>query len=473
MKRHRIKAVEPGSPADRAGIRAGEWLYSINGQPITDVFDYRVACAVKNPVMGIGGEEGDPVPISLRKNENRDPGLIFEDAMMDESKTCSNTCVFCFIDQMPPGLRDTLYIKDDDTRLSFLTGNYVTLTNISDEELDRICRHHLSPINISVHATDPGTRIRLLRNRKAGRIMEQICRLIEAGITVHCQIVLCRGLNDGEQLERTLDDLTACFPGVYSISVVPVGLTEHREELPLLTPYDARAAAEVVDRVTSRQVSLAARHNGRSVVWLADEFYLMAGRECPAADHYAEFPQLENGVGMLALFLREYEQDMAIILRNRSRGYLQPALRPEPGKTRHIGIATGMLSGDVIRRLAERLAAEVNRIAGEEALKIRVFPVENRLFGSGVTVSGLLSGADLLRGLEGKEHGSTLLLPENMFREGENVFLDNMTLEELSDRLSVPVRKVPVHGGAFIRKILGRPWTDYLFGRRFSLVRHA
>ncbi|NTV90876.1 MAG: DUF512 domain-containing protein, partial [Clostridiales bacterium] len=300
-----INEVQRGSIAEEAGIEAGDILLTINGQTVEDVFDYRLLIAEEKLVVELEKKDGELWEIDVDKDEYEDLGLEFEDSLMDDAKSCSNKCVFCFIDQLPKGMRETMYFKDDDSRLSFLSGNYVTLTNMKDEDIDRIIRYRMSPINISVHTTNPELRIKMLGNRFAGDILDKVKKLSDAGITVNTQIVLCNGINDGSELDRTISDLASLYPGVFSTSIVPVGITKWREGLHELVPHDSGSAARVIDQVGKWQKKLLAEMGSRAV-YLADEFYIMAGAELPSCDEYEDFPQIENGVGMVTLLQEEF-----------------------------------------------------------------------------------------------------------------------------------------------------------------------
>jgi putative radical SAM enzyme (TIGR03279 family) len=305
-----VNSVIPGSIAEEAGIEKGDCILSINNENISDVFDYRFLTINEELNLEIRKMNGEIWEVEIEKDEYEDLGIEFESFMMDEARSCTNKCIFCFIDQLPKGMRETLYFKDDDSRLSFLTGNYVTLTNISDEELERIIHYRMSPINVSVHTTNLQLRAKMLSNRFAVNILERIKKFVDGGITLNCQIVLCRGINDGEELNRTLFDLTGFYPGVNSISIVPVGLTKHRQGLEKLIPYDNESSKEVLALIDTWQQKMINRYNSR-IVYPADEFFIMSGQEIPEHDYYEDFPQIENGVGLIALFKQQFDEYLA------------------------------------------------------------------------------------------------------------------------------------------------------------------
>lgn len=469
LKKHIIAEVIAESPADRAGILKGQLLLSINGHNIVDVFDYRMLCAVKNPILQIEDSIAGLHSVTLYKEAYDDAGLVFDDAMMDDAKRCTNNCIFCFIDQLPEGLRSSLYFKDDDSRLSFLSGNYVTLTNITDDEIARIISHKLSPINISVHSTDPEIRAKMLRNRNAGNVNERIRKIVNAGISVNSQIVLLRGINDGENLDNTIRNLTSMYPGVESISVVPVGLTKHRDRLYKLLPFDKEASASVIAQVGMWQAKMLKMH-GSAVVWLADEFYFNAGIELPGRNHYGSFPQIENGVGMYSLFRHQFEKAIGSI-RTRSEKYYKDNIGGP--KARKVSIVTGKMCADVLCDMTDELVKLVNGLFNDTILKAEVYGVENIFFGPQITVSGLLTGSDILNYFDRKciDIGDELLLPENMFKSDEDVMLDDTSLCELSGKLGVNASKVRNDGMVLVKKILGNDLARIIFGHRYRIVR--
>ncbi|HHV29635.1 DUF512 domain-containing protein [Acetivibrio mesophilus] len=430
-----IKRVLPGSIAEESGLQEGDFLLSVNGEKISDIFDYRFLIAEENLVLEIQKEDGEIWEIEIEKDEYEDLGIEFESLMIDDAKSCRNKCIFCFIDQLPKGMRQTLYFKDDDSRLSFFMGNYVTLTNMSFNDIDRIIKYRMSPINVSVHTSNPDLRVHMLRNKTAGDVMEKIKRLIDGGITVNSQIVLVRGVNDEKELDRTLGDLAALYPGLNSISVVPVGITKHREGLSKLKPFDSESSREVIEQVEAWQRKLLSRYGSR-IVYLADEFYIMGGLEIPDYCVYEDFPQIENGVGLIAMFKKEFYDYIGKV-----------EFKSE--KKREIAIATGVSSYKYIKELVDILEKKY------ENLNIHVYKIKNRFFGENVTVTGLLTGQDIEEQLLGKNIGEELLISESMLRSGEKVFLDDYTVEMLEDKLKTNITIVSNSGKEFIEKILG------------------
>ncbi|WP_194609068.1 DUF512 domain-containing protein [Clostridium vitabionis] len=429
---HKIKSVDPGSIADQLELEPGDVLLTINGQEVEDIFDYQYKLNNDRVTVEVLKKNGEDWELDI-ENDYSDLGLNFENGLMSDYRSCSNDCVFCFIDQMPPGMRDTLYFKDDDSRLSFLQGNYVTLTNMSDHDLQRIITFHLAPINISVHTTNPELRCRMLHNRFAGEALKKIDTLYEADTPMNGQIVLCPGINDGEELERTIRDLTKYVPVMQSLSVVPVGVTKFRNGLYPLRCLTPEEAGRTIDQIERWQKKIYAEH-GIHFVQASDEFYLLAGRPLPEAERYDGYIQLENGVGMLRL---QHEE---------AASALEP-LRDD-GKKEKVTIATGLLAAPYIEKIAKAVMA---RFPGRE---IRVIPVKNRYFGSQITVSGLLTGQDIRDALLSLDLGNRLLLPCSMFRSGEEVFLDDMTRTELSDALGVRVDIVPEGGDSLVEAML-------------------
>ena len=432
-----IRSVDRGSPAWRAGVRPGEKLAQVNGHPIVDVLDYKFYTYDPRLTLTLEEPGGGMRTVRVRKGEGEDLGLSFETYLMDSARSCANRCIFCFVDQMPPGMRKTLYFKDDDARLSFLMGNYITLTNLSRREIDRVKALRISPINISVHATDPEVRARLLNNRRAGECLAVMRELAEAGITMNCQIVSCPGINDGAVLARTMEELSALWPAVSSVAVVPVGVTRFREGLPAIAPYTAEGAAAVLDQVEAfGRTSLAER--GTRLVWCSDEFYLLAGRTLPDRDSYEEMAQLENGVGMLRLLASQ----AAMALED-----VEDSEAPTP-----FSIATGVSAAPFLREIVDMAREKCGNIRGN------VYPVANRFFGETITVSGLVTGGDLMEQLRGRDLGERLLIPANMLRAGERVFLGDVTVEQVERALGVPVTAVDAGSGFdLVDAILGLP----------------
>lgn len=418
-----IAGVDPGSPAEKAGVRPGERLLSVNGHSIVDVLDYKFYTYDPELVLELD-RDGETRRLTIRKEEGEDLGLNFQTYLMDKARSCANRCVFCFVDQLPKGMRESLYFKDDDARLSFLMGNYITLTNLSDREAQRICDLHISPINISVHATEPELRSMLLGHRQGGRGLELMEKFAGAGITMNCQIVACPGLNDGPHLQRSMEDLAALCPAVNSVSIVPVGLTCHREGLYPLKPYDAHSAAQVVDMVEAFGRTCLERH-GTTLFWCSDEFYLRAGRAIPEDAYFEEYTQLENGVGMMRLLRTEF--DSALSLADET-----PPVSP-------YSVACGVDIAPWLMEIVDRAALKCHTTG-------TVYPIENRFFGPAITVSGLVTGGDLIAQLRGKPLGERLLIPVNMLRHGEDVFLDDVTLADVERELGVRVKPVNQDG---------------------------
>ncbi|MDR1559042.1 MAG: DUF512 domain-containing protein [Clostridiales bacterium] len=425
-----IARVDPGSVCAELGVEPGDILIGINNQPVRDVFDYRYLAMDERVDLLIRKPDGEEWLLEIEKDEDEDLGLTFEQGLMDEAKRCSNKCVFCFIDQLPKRMRSTLYFKDDDSRLSFLTGNYVTLTNMTDSDLDRVIYYHLSPINISVHATDPELRVKMLKNPEAASLMPKLKRLSDAGITMNYQAVLCKGINDGPQLDRTIRELAAFMPMANSLSVVPAGLTKFRRNLPLLQPFSAEDSKAVLPRIEAYQKRFL-KENRKRFVYAADEFYLNAGVACPSYREYEDFPQLENGVGMLALFEREFRRALRKIT-------------PASGGGR-ISLVTGAAAGSFITRLCEEIQKLRDMI-------IDIHVIYNDFFGESITVSGLLTGKDILSELKGKSLSDTLLIPANALRDG--CFLDDVSLEELSSLLNTRAMEVKINGSALAEALI-------------------
>lgn len=430
-----IKTVAAGSIAEEAGMKAGDRILSIDRKPVNDIFDYHFLSSQEKFVLRLQKPDGDLWDIDIEKDESEDLGIEFAEPLADREKRCSNKCIFCFIDQLPKGMRDTLYFKDDDARLSFLTGNYITMTNMDIKDIERIIKYKLSPVNVSVHTTNPELRRFMLRNRFAGDIAKKIKKLVSSGISVNCQIVLCRGINDGRELDRSIEELAGMYPGVHSISVVPVGLTKHREGLFELSPYDPESSSEVIHQVEEYSRSFIEKY-GSSIVYAADEFYTLSGKNMPEYAEYEDFPQLENGVGMLSLFKYEFNES------------LKTMQGKKISKDKTISIATGLLAYEFISDCAKTLEKLYN------GLKINVFGVQNNFLGNNVTVSGLVTGSDIISQLSGKELGCELLIPANMLRAGETVFLDDVTVADLGKRLAVKVTPVRCGGEDFIRSVL-------------------
>lgn len=437
-KRHVVQEVEPGSVAEEMGIEAGDVLVSVNGTQVTDIFDYQFLIQDVYIEVLIRKPDGEEWLLEIDKEYDEDLGIVFENGLMDEYRSCRNKCIFCFIDQMPKGMRETLYFKDDDSRLSFLQGNYVTLTNMSDEDIERIIRYRLSPINISFQTTEPELRCKMLNNRFAGQALRQVDKLYEAGITMNGQIVLCKGVNDGEHLERSLSDLKAYAPVLESVSVVPVGLSKYRDGLYPLQPFTSEDAKEVLACIHAWQERMY-REYGIHFVHASDEWYVMADEDLPEADRYDGYLQLENGVGMLRLFLDEFDEAMEIV-------------EKEPDRYGSVGgelsVVTGRMAYPYIRGMADRIAERFPQ------LTVHVYAVTNDFFGELITVSGLLTGRDIIAQLRGRRLGTRILLPQNVLRSGEDYFLDDVTVDEVERALQVKADIVKSSGHDFVHAVL-------------------
>nr|WP_297873950.1 DUF512 domain-containing protein [uncultured Blautia sp.] len=433
--RHKISQVKEGSIAWEMEIEPGDELLSINGETIEDVFDYHYLVNDEYIELLIRKPDGEEWELEIEKESEEDLGLEFENSLMDEYRSCRNHCVFCFIDQMPPGMRETLYFKDDDSRLSFLQGNYVTLTNMSDHDIDRIIHYHLAPINISFQTTNPKLRCEMLHNRFAGDIFPKVQRLYEAGIEMNGQIVLCKGLNDQEELERSISDLTKYLPYLKSVSVVPVGLSKYREGLYPLVPFTKEDAQQVIDTIEAWQKKLFPQY-GLHFVHASDEWYLLAKRELPEESRYDGYLQLENGVGMLRLLKEEICAEL-----EKHKG---------DERKRKISFATGRLAYPYIQSYAAQIQEKYPN------LEILGYEIRNDFFGERITVSGLLTGQDLLEQLKEKDLGECLLLPCNLLRSGEDVFLDDIRVKELENQFQTPIRIVEEDGADFVAAVLER-----------------
>lgn len=431
----KILAVEPGGPASHAGVRPGETLLSINGNEICDILDYRFYETDRHLSIVLRDDAGAERTVQIRKGQYESIGLEFETYLMDQQHSCTNRCIFCFIDQLPKGLRKSLYFKDDDSRLSFLFGNYVTLTNLKEREVDRIIKMHISPINISVHTTNPELRVKMMGNRFAGKSLDILYRFAKAGIKLNCQIVLCRDINDGEELDRTLKDLTSLWPSVQSVAVVPLGLTKYRQGLYPLTGYDSETARAVV-RQLERWGDRCEQKYGQRICYAADEFYLKAQLPIPPAPFYGDFDQLENGVGLMASLKQEFLDALEDFV--------------PPASSRKVTLATGVAAHPFLDTLLDELRQRCHN------LTCNVVPIVNDFFGDTITVAGLVTGGDLLKQLQGRELGDALLLPDVMLRREGDIFLDDVSLEELSEALQIQIITVPNDGYALLDAVVGR-----------------
>lgn len=430
----RITGVEKGSPADKHKIKEGDYLISINDHDINDVLDYRFRLTERKITLKIhrGAELFD---VTIKKDEYSDIGLEFETYLMDEKHSCRNKCVFCFIDQLPKGMRDTLYFKDDDSRLSFLMGNYITLTNLSDADVDRICEMKTSPINISVHTTNPDLRVKMMKNKRAGEVLSYMRRFADAGITLNCQIVLCKGINDGAELDRSMRDLVKLCPHLSGVSIVPAGITDHRDGLCRLEPFTPDETGVVIDQV-DRFASECLEKYGSRIFFCGDEMYVKSGREIPGEDYYEGYPQIENGVGMIRSMRSEFDEELEYL-----DGY-------DLETPRHVSIATGAAAYGFIKSLVDTLMEKVPTLGCD------VYLIKNDFFGKNITVAGLLTGQDLYNQLKDRELGDRLLIPRVSLKADEPIFLDDMKLGELSEKLGVEVVPTASDGTEFVGNIL-------------------
>lgn len=426
--------MAPGSIGEELELEPGDVLLTIDGEEIEDIFDYDYMTDSESFVMTVQKKNGEEWELEIESG-GEDLGLTFENGLMSEYRSCRNKCIFCFIDQMPPGMRETLYFKDDDSRLSFLQGNYITLTNMSDRDIDRIIRFHLSPINISVQTMNPELRCRMLNNRFAGEALKKINRLYEAGTEMNGQIVLCKGVNDGEELQYTIERLAAYAPHMQSVSVVPVGLSKFRDGLYPLEPFTKEDACQVIDLIEEWQKKLYEKHK-LHFIHASDEWYILAERELPEESRYDGYIQLENGVGMIRLLYEEFMDALGE--------------KEDDGKAEELSMATGFLPYPYLKRLLDRMA-EVY-----PGRKIHLYPIRNDFFGEMITVAGLITGQDLVAQLKGKPLGSRLLLPSVMFKSGEEVFLDDMTRTQAEAALQIPINIVKSGGYDLLSAILDR-----------------
>lgn len=430
---HVITAVEPGSIAEECGLEPGDRIARINGNEIEDIFDYQYYIQEDFLEVQVLTKDDEECTLEIEKEEDEDLGIEFESSLMDEYHSCCNKCVFCFIDQMPPGMRETLYFKDDDSRLSFLQGNYITLTNMKDKDIDRIIRYHLAPINVSVHTTNPELRCQMLHNRFAGDVLQKIKRLSDAGIPMNSQIVLCKGINDGEELDRTIRELGEFLPYMESLSVVPVGLTKFRDNLPKLDPFTKEDALKVLEQIQGWQKHFKEKYN-TSFVHASDEWFILAENDFPPEEYYEGYGQLENGVGMMRLLITEVENRLAEL--------------EGDSRERKVSIATAKLAYPTIVKLAQEVQDKYPNI------QIQVYCITNHFFGEKITVTGLLTGQDIIAQLKNRDLGEELFLPSNVLKADEDIFLDDISLKELSDSLQVPVNIIQSEGEDFVNKII-------------------
>ena len=447
-KEHVIDRVTPGSIAEEMEIEAGDVLVSINGNEIEDVFDFHYMVNDEYLEVLIRKPDGEEWELEIEKEYNEDLGIEFENGLMDDYKSCSNKCIFCFIDQMPPGMRETLYFKDDDSRLSFLQGNYITLTNMKDKDLERIIQYHLAPINISVQTTNPELRCMMLHNRFAGDALKKIDRLYEAGIQMNGQIVLCKGVNDGEELERSIRDLSKYLPYMESVSVVPVGLSKYRDGLYPLEPFTKEDAIAVIETIEKWQ-DICMKEHDMHFIHASDEWYMLAERPLPEEDSYDGYLQLENGVGMMRLLMNEFTDALEDAKDPEYKEDMMNILNEELGGHHKVSLITGRLAAPFLREMADAFMREF------PGYEVEVVDIRNDFFGEKITVSGLITGQDLLAQTKTRELGNALAIPCNMLRMGERVFLDDITVEDVEKTLQVPVLIVKSSGLALLEAMFG------------------
>ena len=434
----RITEVTPHGRAALAGVSAGDTLVAINGNDIADVLDYRFYLAERTVTLSLL-RDGTPHTVVIHKDVYDDIGLDFETPLMDKKQCCANRCIFCFIDQLPKGLRPSLYFKDDDSRLSFLHGNYITLTNMKEADIDRIIKMHISPVNVSVHTTNPTLRCEMMKNRRAGEVLSYLDKMAEAGIRLCGQIVLCRGINDGAELDHTMQDLAKLHPAMSSVSIVPAGLTRYREGLYPLTPFTPEECRAVIAQVNAFG-DRCERELGARIFCCSDEFYLKGEIPLPDEAYYGDYEQIENGVGMLRSLMTEFGRELE---------YIEDYIPANGVKNRHVTVVTGKTAAPTMRALAEALMRK------EKSITVNVFEVKNNFFGPEITVAGLLTGHDVAEQLVGKDLGDELLFPATMLRAEGDLFLCGMTPAELSERLHVPVRPVKGEGTELLAAMLG------------------
>ena len=433
----KIIGVEERSYAKKAGIKPQDILVSINGNEICDVLDYRFYLTEKVITLALQGEDGD-YSVKIKKGEYDDIGLEFETPLMDEKHSCRNGCIFCFIDQNPEGMRAPIYFKDDDSRLSFIHGNYITLTNMFDKDIERIIKMRISPVNVSIHTTNPELRVKMMKNKRSGDVLRYLDDFKRAGLSMCGQIVLCKGVNDGDELLRSLRDLSAYYPEMGSVSVVPAGLTKHRDGLYPLTDFTPEEAGAVIDMIDSVAALQLERYGSRQF-FAADEFYLKSGRPLPDAEYYEDYPQIENGVGMLRSFSDEFGMAVEDV------EYMLSSVKEK----RKVTVVTGVAAYDMLSAFAKKIE-ELSPM-----LTVNVVKIINKFFGESITVSGLLTGKDIYEQLLGVELGDELIIPESALRAQDLDFLCGMTLKELQDKLGVKVTPVGNDGYGFAEAVFG------------------
>lgn len=431
---NRITGVLPNSIAEELELSEGDILLSINETPVHDIIDYKFLLSDEYVVLEVQDRSGEITIYEIEKDFDEDIGLTFSNPLIEDAKSCRNKCIFCFIDQLPKGMRETLYFKDDDSRLSFLQGNFVTMTNLSDEEIDRIIAFRLTPIKISVHTTDPDLRVKMLKNPRAGLIMQQMQKLYDAGLTMHAQIVLVPGINDGQALAKTVEDLTRFYPVLESVAIVPVGITRFREGLDEVTPFNPSSAKDAILQVHEIQQDLLQRLDTR-FVFLSDEFYALSNTPLPLDSEYEGYPQLENGVGLLSNLIAETAEALQERELSKARG--------------KFAIATGVLAAPYLKKLVREITKKAPHV------EVDVVEITNEFFGGAVTVSGLITGSDILTQFTNPEDYNTIWIPESMLRSQSDVFLDDIRLGDLSQQMKREVIALPVEGLALVDAILG------------------
>ena len=434
MSRSVIRLVEPYSPLCQK-VNIGDQILKINGNVIRDVLDYMYYSYESNVTVELKRPNGEVYTVAVEKETGMDLALEFEDYLMDCAMECANNCVFCFVDQMPPNMRQSLYFKDDDARMSFLTGSYITLTNLSDRELQRICDLKISPINVSVHTTNPDLRVAMMCNADASEIMVRLKKLSDAGITMNCQIVCCPEYNDGRELLNSIHDLAALYPAVNSVAVVPVGLTKYRDGLEPLKPFTKEGAGLTIDLVESFAAQCE-EHYGDKIVFCSDEFYILAERELPSDDYYGEYAQLDNGVGMLRLLKVEFETALKMV-------------ESDEGDSVPFSVVTGEAAAPYLEKLLMTAMEKCANIKGQ------VFAIKNDFFGHQINVAGLVTARDMINQLKGRDLGERLLIPSSMLRHGETVFLDDLTVADVERELNVKVIDIPQDGAELLYAMLG------------------
>jgi len=429
-----ITGVIPGSIADEMAIEAGDILLLINDQEIQDIIDYQFYSQDDFIVVEIKKTNGELWSLEIDKDWDEELGLLFDDVIFDKMRVCQNRCLFCFVDQLPPGMRKTLYIKDDDYRYSFLYGNFITLTNLKEKDWRKIIDMHLSPLYVSVHCMEPELRVEILGSKRAASIRQDLKRLLDAGIEIHTQIVLCPGINDGEILKQSIKELSSYYPTVQSVGIVPVGLTGHRLKLPRLQVVTPEQSRNLIAMVNNYQAEYRNRFK-KGFVYLADEFFIKAGVNFPGAEYYDDYCQIENGIGLARIFLDQFAE-------------IEKSL-PEQVQKREIFIITGLSATVVLDPVVQRL----NRLKG---LTVHLVPVENHYFGGNVSVTGLLTGKDILQVMENKYQGKEVIIPEIIFKQGDDILLDNISLEELRQRSGAQIHTVDGSARSLVETVLGR-----------------